>query len=148
MLPLPPVAPPNWWPRTIRLGRDHYIRVDTCGYSVHPRAIGHRITVRTDTESIVVTCGNDVVAHHGRFWARHQIITDPEHAVAARHLRDQARPPARCLLSKVVEQLGVEPLRLGVDEKDRAKGGLNIIELWFPEAGIPLDYGRAGRRSW
>ncbi|MFF7216960.1 IS21 family transposase [Streptomyces sp. NPDC008238] len=95
MLALPPVAPPNWWPRTIRLGRDHYIRVDTCDYSVHPRAIGHRITVRTDTDSIVVTCGNDVVARHGRCWARHQTITDPEHAVAARHLRDQARPPVR-----------------------------------------------------
>jgi hypothetical protein len=30
MLGLPPVTPPNWWPLHTRLGRDHYIRVDTC----------------------------------------------------------------------------------------------------------------------
>ncbi|MFJ4851739.1 MULTISPECIES: Mu transposase domain-containing protein [unclassified Streptomyces] len=112
MLALPPVAPPNWWPRTIRLGRDHYIRVDTCDYSVHPRAIRHRITVRSDTESIVVTCGNDVVARHGRCWSRHQTITNPEHAVAARHLRDQARPPVRTTTALstalAMDDLGIE----------------------------------------
>jgi hypothetical protein len=70
MLTLPPVGPPNWWPQTTRLGRDHYIRVDTCNYSVHPRAIGHRITVRTDIESITVTCGDDTVARHVRCWVR------------------------------------------------------------------------------
>jgi len=60
MLTIPPVAPPNWWPLRTRLGRDHCIRLDTCDYSVHPRAIGHVVQVRSDTEEITVTCGDDV----------------------------------------------------------------------------------------
>ncbi|MEU1593102.1 IS21 family transposase [Streptomyces sp. NPDC005708] len=89
MLTIPPVDPPNWWPLRTRLGRDHYIRLDTCDYSVHPRAIGHVVQVRSDTEEITVTCGDDVVARHARCWARHQSITDPEHAAAARRLREE-----------------------------------------------------------
>lgn len=89
MLTIPPVDPPNWWPLRTRLGRDHYIRLDTNDYSVHPRAIGHLVTVRSDTEEITVTCGDDLVARHARCWARHQSITDPEHASAARQLRGQ-----------------------------------------------------------
>jgi hypothetical protein len=57
MLTIPPVGPPDWWPLRTRLGRDHYIRLDTNGYSVRPRAIGHIVTVRSDTEEITVTCG-------------------------------------------------------------------------------------------
>ncbi|MFE4821670.1 hypothetical protein ACFRFU_35580 [Streptomyces sp. NPDC056704] len=40
MLALPPVDPPRWWRFATRIARDHYIRVDTCDYSVHPLAIG------------------------------------------------------------------------------------------------------------
>jgi transposase len=36
MMPLPPVDPPGWWRTSLRLPRDHYVRVDTCDYSVHP----------------------------------------------------------------------------------------------------------------
>jgi transposase len=90
MLPIPPVAPPTWWRLHTRLGRDHYIRVDTCDYSVHPRAIGRIVMVRTTTEEVTVTCGDEVVARHPRCWARHQSITDPEHAAAARDLRGEA----------------------------------------------------------
>nr|WP_257018876.1 hypothetical protein [Streptomyces sp. TLI_235] len=77
MLAIPPVRPPTWWPLRTRLGRDHYIRVDTNDYSVHPRAISHLVTVQADTEEITVTCGEGMVAHHARCWARHQSITDP-----------------------------------------------------------------------
>ncbi|WP_159058881.1 Mu transposase domain-containing protein [Streptomyces caeruleatus] len=62
MLAIPPVGPPHWWPLRTRLGRDHYIRVDANDYSVHPRAIGHIVTVNADTEEITVTCGDDLVA--------------------------------------------------------------------------------------
>lgn len=99
MLTLPPVAPPHWWPLHTRLGRDHYIRVDTCDYSVHPRAIGQQITVRADTEEIVATTRTgEIVARHGRCWARHRTVTDPEHATAAEVLRGQAirQKAARC----------------------------------------------------
>lgn len=89
MLTIPPVGPPDWWPLRTRLGRDHYIRLDTNGYSVRPRAIGHIVTVRCDTEEITVTCGDDPVARHARCWARHQSIADPEHTAAARQLREE-----------------------------------------------------------
>ncbi|WP_420708895.1 Mu transposase domain-containing protein [Streptomyces sp. NRRL S-378] len=42
MLQLPPISPPGWGKASLRLPRDHYVRLDTCGYSVHPLAIGRR----------------------------------------------------------------------------------------------------------
>jgi len=87
MLSLPPVAPPNWWPVHTRIGRDHYIRVDTNDYSVHPRAIGMKAQVRTDAQEVVVRAGEQVVARHARCWAAHQTLTDPEHAAAAAAMR-------------------------------------------------------------
>jgi transposase len=91
MLALPPVGPPAWWRFSARIGRDHYVRVETCDYSVHPRAIGRRVTVRADTEEVtVITAEGDVVARHARCWARHQTLTDPDHAAAAARLRGQA----------------------------------------------------------
>ncbi|MFB8201673.1 IS21 family transposase [Kitasatospora purpeofusca] len=89
MLTVPPVDPPTWWRFATRIGRDHYIRVDTCDYSVHPRAIGHRVLVRADNEEITATRGNDIVARHPRCWARHQTLTDPDHAAAADVLRGE-----------------------------------------------------------
>jgi transposase len=37
MLPLPPVAPVTGWANSLRLPRDHYVRLDGNDYSVHPR---------------------------------------------------------------------------------------------------------------
>jgi hypothetical protein len=51
---------------TVRLGRDHYVRVATNDYSVHPKAIGRRVDVRVDLEWVTVTCGTDEVARHRR----------------------------------------------------------------------------------
>jgi transposase len=90
MLTIPPVSPPNWWRFHTRIGRDHYVRVDTCDYSVHPRAIGKTVMVRADNEEVSVIAGNDIVARHTRCWARHQTLTDPEHAAAASLLRGEA----------------------------------------------------------
>jgi hypothetical protein len=43
MLALPPVAPVVGWRRSERLPRDHYVRIDSNDYSVHPSAVGpHR----------------------------------------------------------------------------------------------------------
>ena len=39
-------ARPGVAARPRRLGRDHWVRVGTCDYSVHPRAIGRRVDVR------------------------------------------------------------------------------------------------------
>ncbi|MDH6146053.1 transposase [Kitasatospora sp. GP30] len=89
MLTIPPVSPPHWWRFHTRIGRDHYIRVDTNDYSVHPRAIGKTVMVRADNEEVTVIAGNDIVARHARCWAKHQSLTDPEHAAAARVLRGE-----------------------------------------------------------
>jgi transposase len=83
MLSLPPIAPPGWWKASLRLPRDHYVRLDTCDYSVHPLAIGRRVEVAADLEQVLVTCDGVEVARHARSWARHQTITDPDHAAAA-----------------------------------------------------------------
>ena len=40
MLTLPPVAPQVGWRTSTRLARDHYIRLDSNDYSVHPGVIG------------------------------------------------------------------------------------------------------------
>jgi transposase len=93
MLTLPPVDPPRWWRFATRIGRDHYVRVDTCDYSVHPLAIGKKVQVRTDTDEVVVTLtpGGAEVARHPRCWAKQQTITDPVHARAAALLRGDYR---------------------------------------------------------
>jgi len=82
MMALPPVLPDPAWVETKRLGRDHWVRVDTCDYSVHPRAIGRRVEVRMDLHEVTVTCAGDLVARHPRSWARHRTITDPAHELA------------------------------------------------------------------
>ena len=45
MLTLPPVAPPTGLSARTRLGRDYYVRVDSCDYSVDPRVIGRFVDV-------------------------------------------------------------------------------------------------------
>jgi transposase len=93
MLALPPVDPPRWFRFHTRIGRDHYIRVDTCDYSVHPLAIGKRVQVVTSTEEVIATLtpGGTVVARHGRCWAKHQTVTAPDHARTATTLRGEYR---------------------------------------------------------
>ena len=87
MMALPPVLPDPAWSKTERLGRDHWVRADTCDYSVHPRAIGRKVELRLDLEHLTVTCGGDVVARHPRSWARNDEITDPAHDRARRLLQ-------------------------------------------------------------
>lgn len=90
MLTLPPVDPPAWWRMRTRIGRDHYVRVDTNDYSVHPNAIGRIVTVLTDDDEVLALApGGVIVARHPRCWARHQTITDPDHAEAGKTMRGQ-----------------------------------------------------------
>jgi transposase len=91
MLELPPVDPVTGWRSTTRLPRDHYVRLDSNDYSVHPAAIGRRVEVAGDLEQIVVRLDGNVVAQHPRCWADHQTITDPAHAAAAAALRQTRR---------------------------------------------------------
>ena len=56
MLALPPVAPAIGLATTGRLPRDHYVRLDANDYSVHPSAIGRRVEVIADLDTVAVTC--------------------------------------------------------------------------------------------
>ena len=89
MLTLPPVAPETGWRAWTRLARDHYVRLDSNDYSVHPAVIGRRIEVTADLARVRVLCDGQAVADHQRLWAWHQSITDPAHRAAAQALRQQ-----------------------------------------------------------
>jgi hypothetical protein len=58
---------------------------------VDPRVIGRFVDVTASLTEVVVFCGGRIVARHARCWARHQVITDPQHkATAAAMRRDLA----------------------------------------------------------
>ena len=87
MVGLPPVAPVVGWRTSTRLARDHYVRVASNDYSVHPASIGRLVEVVADLERVTVTYGGTEVACHQRCWAVHQTLTDHVHAEAAAELR-------------------------------------------------------------
>ena len=89
MLALPPVAPQTGWRASLRLPRDHYVRLDANDYSVHPAVIGRRVEVSAGLDRVRAWCGGQLVADHERAWAWHQVITDPEHKAAAVAMRRQ-----------------------------------------------------------
>jgi transposase len=106
MLPLPPVAPVTGWRSSLRLPRDHYVRLDSNDYSVHPAVVGRRVEVAADLDQVRVWCEGRLVADHQRCWARHQTISDPDHLQAAARLRaeraavtgrDDTQVQLRCL---------------------------------------------------
>jgi transposase len=106
MLPLPPVAPVTGWRSSLRLPRDHYVRLDSNDYSVHPAVVGRRVEVAADLDRVRVWCDGRLVADHQRCWARHQTISDPDHLQAAARLRaeraavtgrDDTQVQLRCL---------------------------------------------------
>jgi transposase len=91
MLSLPPVAPATGWRSSLRLPRDHYVRLDANDYSVHPSVVGRRVELTADLERVRGWCDGRLVADHQRCWARHQTISDPDHVTAARALRAERR---------------------------------------------------------
>ena len=87
MLGLPPVPLALGWHHRIRLGRDYYVRIDTCDYSVDPHAIGRFVDIHADLDRVRVRCAGRLVADHARVWARGMTVTDPNHVAAAKVLR-------------------------------------------------------------
>jgi hypothetical protein len=97
------------WRSALRLPRDHYVRLDSNDYSVHPAVIGRRVEVRGDLDRVQAFCDGRLVADHARCWARHQTLSDPAHLAAAAQLRhdraesraanrrDQGEVQLRCL---------------------------------------------------
>jgi transposase len=103
MLALPPVAPVTGWRASARLARDHYVRLDSNDYSVHPGVIGRRIEVTADLGRVRVHCEGHLVADHERSWAWHQSISDPAHVAAARAMRSRRITTLRAASEPEVE---------------------------------------------
>ncbi len=88
MGPLPPIDTATiGWRTSLVLPRDYYVRLDTCDYSVHPSAIGQRVEVLADLDTVRIRRGAVLVGEHARCWARQQTLTDPEHRRAADVMR-------------------------------------------------------------
>jgi len=103
------------------LARDHYVRLDSNDYSVHPAVIGRRIEVVADLDRVRVLCDGKTIADHQRIWAWHQTITGPDHLQAAKVLRrtriGALRPVRDPEAELAVEQrpLGDYDAALGID---------------------------------
>ncbi|MEE6272415.1 IS21 family transposase [Georgenia sp. MJ206] len=118
MLALPPLAPQIGWATTVRLPRDHYVRLDSNDYSVDPAAVGRKVVVSADLETVTVRLGTRVLATHERCWARQQSITDPAHRAAALALAHAAahRPPAQPLDAVEQRDLSTYDTAFGLTE--------------------------------
>ncbi len=114
MMALPPVLPDPAWREAKRLGRDHWVRIGTCDYSVHPRAVGRRVEIRMDLDEVVVTCTGEEVARHPRSWARHRTLTDPAHELARKVMRAFAAAVAESDDDVEVRDLSVYDRATGV----------------------------------
>nr|WP_151527038.1 IS21 family transposase [Serinicoccus kebangsaanensis] len=116
MLPLPPAVLHLGWRNHVRLGRDYYVRVDTCDYSVDPRAIGARVDVAADLDVVRVRHGGQLVADHPRRWARSMTVTDPAHVTAAAALRHAYQHPrTRPEADELIRDLADYDKAFGID---------------------------------
>ena len=112
MAALPPIAESSLgWHNRIRLPRDHYVRIDTCDYSVDPAVIGRMVAVRADLEQVRVTCEGQLVACHDRSWVAHQTITDPGHKAAADVMRAE----------RLRAKLAARPAAVQVEQRDLSR---------------------------
>jgi transposase len=118
MLPLPPVPLHLGWRNRIRLGRDYYVRLDTCDYSVDPNVIGRLVDMTADLDRVRVRAEGRLVADHARVWARGMTITDPAHQRTAAALRAAFQTPRTAPSS--------EDLHRDLGDYDRAFG-LEVI---------------------
>ncbi|MFL6112919.1 MAG: IS21 family transposase, partial [Catenulispora sp.] len=131
MLTLPPVAPVTGWRTSLRLPRDHYVRLDGNDYSVHPGAIGRRVEVVADLDRVRVFCDGRLVADHARSWARHQTFTEPAHAEAATVLRREHRQ------HQILAARALRPADLNVEQRSLNSYDLALGLIDEPEETLP-----------
>ena len=135
MLTLPPVAPVTGWRASLRLPRDHYVRLDGNDYSVHPGAVGRRVEVIADLERVRVFCDGRLVADHARSWARHQTFTESAHAQAATVLRREHRA--------LTAARALRPADLDVQQRPLSSYDVALGLIDEPEETLPAT-GTAG----
>jgi hypothetical protein len=115
------------WRNSLVLPRDYYVRLDSCDYSVHPSAIGQRVEVAADLNTVRVRRGVMLVGEHPRCWARQQTITDPAHRKAADVMRQafqdrsaSGRGPAAAEVQERDLSIYDQIFDLGDDDEGRA----------------------------
>jgi transposase len=124
MLALPPVAPATGWRLALRLPRDHYVRLDSNDYSVHPSVIGRRVEVLAGLQRVRAFCDGRLVADHERIWAWHQTISDPEHVAAAKTLRRERVAVLRPVPEPDVQIRCLDDYDAALGLSDRLDGGV------------------------
>lgn len=114
MMAFPPVLPDPSRRFTTRLGRDHYLRVDTNDYSVNPRYVGRRVDVIVTLAEVVVMCEGVEIARHDRCLAKHRTLLAPAHARILRQIRQEAVEPNPVDVTVEERDLGVYDQLVGV----------------------------------
>jgi transposase len=112
------------WRNSLVLPRDHYVRLDSCDYSVHPSAVGQRVEVSADLDTVRIHRGQTLVGEHERCWARQQTLTDAAHRQAADAMRRafQNRTAGRGPAAEQVQErdLSAYDRAFGLDDEGRA----------------------------
>ena len=72
-----PVLPDPALRLSTRLGRDYYVRSGPA--TTHPKAVGRPVDIRVDLEELTISSASELVGRHPRSWARHRVVTDPDH---------------------------------------------------------------------
>lgn len=111
MMAFPPVLPDSSWRFSIRLPRDHYVRVARNDYSVNPRFVGRRVEVQVSLEEVIVTCQGTEIGRHRRFLGKHQTLLAVDHARVLRAMREEAAVPVPVAETTVDERALSRPTR-------------------------------------
>jgi hypothetical protein len=114
MISFPAVLPDPSWRTTVRLPRDHYVRVETNDYSVNPRFVGRRVEVRLTLDELIVACDGTEVARHKRCVAKHQTLLHADHAHTLRQMRAEAQVAAAFADAVEERDLAIYDQALGV----------------------------------
>jgi hypothetical protein len=89
MLSVPPVAPATGGERfSARSAHDHYVRLDSSDYSVHPSVISWRIEVSRTWTGCGGAYDGKPAADPERISAWHQTVSEPAHLQAAKVLHE------------------------------------------------------------
>jgi hypothetical protein len=135
MSALPPVEPRVGWSGQVRLGRDYYVRVCGNDYSVCPSVIGRMVDISCDLERVQVRCAGQLVADHARSWARTLTVTDTEHVLTAKGLRQAFTARTRAAGAAPA------PLRAGEVVARRALGDYDTVFGLRPTSNAVGDDG-------
>jgi hypothetical protein len=124
------------------LPRDHYVRLDGNDYSVHPGAVGRRVEIVADLESVRVFCDGRLVADHARSWARHQTFTEAAHAEAAAVLRREHRQQ-QILAARALRPADLDVEQRSLSSYDVALGLIDEPEQTLTATGTAAAAGLA-----